>query len=215
MKLVKMIGLAATMAATTMAFVGTSLTFANTESIVLCTQPELLCEESDWAGNFEEHQAAITLLATNPELKTSSGTIICKKSSLLISLLNLLLSSIISHVLDFLNNECNLGKTKCEATTEELGALLFKHGSKSLEASVEAALLEGRDTLMRMHCGNLINCIYSFVGPIFTMISPSGVLILTAKEAALTKTSGSLCPNESKWTATYTDTMESGLYIES
>jgi hypothetical protein len=228
MKLVKAFGLAAVAAMVAMAFVGASSASAEPGHIVLCTQPELVCEESNWAGLSEKKEATLTSTATNPELKSSLGTVTCKKSESVVTLLNTLSESGTGHVLKLSFSECSLGETKCEVTTEQLGALLFKHGANALEATVEAVLLEGKDTLQRLKCGSFINCVYSGKGAALTAHSSpvvknkkgevtdeGGLTQLLAKEAVLTAASGFLCPKSSLWTATYVDSMAHGLFIES
>jgi len=215
MKLIKMLGLAAVAAMAAMAIVGASSASAETGNIVLCAKLILKCTNTaDQAG--EGGNVTITASATNPELKSSIGTVKCASSKSVVTLLNKLGLSITGHVLELSFSECFLGKTECKVKTEELGALLFKHHPENpLEAIVEATLLEGKDTLQRLTCGALINCVYSGEGAALTAHSSmEGLTQLLAKEAILSKTSG-LCPETSKWTATYVDSMATGLWIES
>ncbi|HEX7246191.1 MAG TPA: hypothetical protein VF245_11555 [Solirubrobacterales bacterium] len=204
MRLIKMLGLAAVAAMVAMAFVGASSASADATHIVLCEKAELEC------GSPFPNPTTIVAHATNPELKTSLGTVICKKSLTETTLLNELSTLGVGHILALSFEECALGKTACTVTVTSLGLLSF----------VKTGALEGTakstgGTKANVHCGFLINCNYGGEPTLAVHSSATGETKLLATENTVLAEEGEkfVCPDESKWIATYTAL--GTMYIES
>lgn len=206
MRYIKMLGLAAMATMVAMAFVGASSAMAEPEHplIVLCEEPELICEEGNWAPNPTEIHAE-TLPSEPPVLLSSIGSVLCEHSLARLTLLNELAKLIEGHLLALnFTGECHLGSTKCTVTVNGLGGLSFTPDEVKLAAIVQAIPLEGKETNATVKCGFLINCTFS-AEPETKLLAHSdekGHLLLLAKKAPLKRASG-FCPETAEWDATY------------
>jgi len=204
MKLVKIFSLTAIATIATMAFVGTSAASADPDSVVLCLEPELLCEKGNWWPN----PTTIIAHATNPKILSSVGTIECEKALLELTLLNQLAKLIQGHVLSWnLEGNCHLGSTKCTVTTAEVGALSLTHGPNPLEWIWVATPLVGessKNTVKTVKCGFLINCTFTLgeETKLTATNSGEGTVTVTANEAEIKSSSG-FCPATAKLDGTY------------
>lgn len=223
MKLVKTFSLAAITAMVAMAFVGTTSTLGNTETVVLCKSAELACE-NPWPNptTLTGHTVNTPLMLTN------IGTITCEESSAEVVLQNELSEQPVGHISTFtLEGNCHLGTTACVVTVNELGGASAIHGPNPLEAIItaEPLPLEGAasmHTSANIKCGAFINCTYTLDGiNVIATSNEAGELTLEANKTAMTNSKGFICPKIVEMDATYQavdpKTFEplTGLYIES
>jgi len=213
-KLVKILSLAAVAAIAAMAFIGASTASANTKSVVLCKNTELVCE-NPWPN-----PTTITGHATNPKLLSSVGTVECEKSLAEITLLNTLASLITAHILSLnFEGNCHLGSTKCEVTVKETGGISITHGANELEwigVAIPLPLGEtSMNTVANVKCGFLINCTYTGgeETETKTINGPEGEATVVAEKAPLKRSAG-FCPATSEWDATYVG-LGTKLWLES
>jgi hypothetical protein len=195
MRFLEMLGFSAVATLAVMAFVGAPGANANSEYVVFCKQPELVCAP----GN--QYPLELTLLGTasNPFLKTNIGTVKCNTSHLEAVGLNHLSKSLIKHLqkLSFTGN-CNLSGIGCTFTTTALGLLTLTR-SGPLQA---AALSTG--TRLLVQCGALIHCVYGGE-PVLAVTSTTETqaATITAANAIWTPLEGFLCPAKAESTAVY------------
>jgi len=195
MTLVRMLGLAGVAAMVAMALAGASSAMANATSIVLCEKAELVCETP-----FPNPTTTVGH-AVNPEVKTSLGTVVCKKSLAELTLLNNLGTLLTAHVLALTFEECALGKTACTVTINALGLVSY---TKSGALTAYARSTGG--TKATVVCGSLINCKYGGEPTLLVHSSTNGETKLLASESTLLIEEGGkfICPDTSKWVAVYT-----------
>jgi hypothetical protein len=212
MQSIRILAIAAAAAFSVMAFIGASTASANTKSVVLCKDAELICEN----GAGWPNPTTISAHATSPKLLSSVGTMECPKSLIGITLLNKLSTLISSNILALeFEGSCHLGPTKCTFATNEVGGLSFVHGPLSLEAiATGVASSGGFQTTFTVHCSFLVNCTYGLGGvELVAHSSGTGELTLVSNEAEITEKVG-VCPEITRWDATYVG-LGGGLYIES
>ncbi|HEX7244390.1 MAG TPA: hypothetical protein VF245_02345 [Solirubrobacterales bacterium] len=193
MKLVKMLSLAVIVFA--LALASASSASANATTIVLCENAELVCETP-----FPNPTTTVGH-AVNSEVKTSLGTVVCKKSLAELTLLNELSSLVVAHVLSLSFEECALGKTACTVTVTQLGLVSYtKTGALTANAQSTGG------TKANVHCGLLINCNYGGEPTLKVHSSATGETKLLATESTVLAEEGEkfVCPDTSKWVATYT-----------
>jgi len=198
MRLVKTINLAVVAAFAAMTFVGPSPASAFTSAVVLCKNPELVCE------NRWPNPTTIVVHAINPRILSSVGTIECEKSLTEITLLNTLAILILAHILSStLEGNCHLGSTKCTVTVEQVGGISFTHGINSLEwRGVFVPLPLGEtsmNTKKNIKCGFLINCTYEGGEETELTVTNNGegVATIIGNETPLKRSAG-FCPEVSK-----------------
>ncbi|HEX7245195.1 MAG TPA: hypothetical protein VF245_06470 [Solirubrobacterales bacterium] len=193
MKHAKVFGLATIASIGAMVFIGTSTATANSNTIVLCANAELECESPF------PNPTTIVAHATNVQLRLVIGTIICEKSLLETTLLNVLANSLVEHFLSLTFEKCNLGKTACTVTVETLGLLTW---TKSGALTGNAKSTGG--TRFVPICGSLVNCKYGGE-PTSPIHSEGGEFKLLATETTILAEEGEkfICPGEMKWIATY------------
>jgi hypothetical protein len=194
MRPTKMLGLAV-FAAMVATVPGASSASANSTYIVLCEKAELECESP-----FPNPTSTVGH-AIEPKLLTSLGTTVCENSLAELTLLNTLSSLLVAHVLSLTFNGCRLGKTKCEVTVNTLGLVSYtKTGALTANAKSTGG------TKATVKCGSLINCKYGGEPTLSVHSSESGETTLLATETTILTEEGEkfICPNTSKWVATYT-----------
>jgi len=203
MRPIKMLGLAVVMAMAVMAFIGASAASAHPDTIVLCEEPELLCD------NPYPDPTTTVWHAEDPEFHTSVGTIICDESLMELTWLNELDDVILTHVLALtFTGNCKLGGTACTVSTIKLGDTELNH-MESLEA-LEFSL---GGTEVNLKCGSLINCTLGGTYSERLHSLNDGMTHLLTEEAQITSIKGFLCPKVIKLDANYLALGE--YYIES
>ncbi len=203
MRLIKMLGLGMVAAIAAMALVGVGS--ASAHSTALCKTNELPCKSPLPSGT------AITGAlesGTTAKLKSSIGTVECKKSPTSGKTTSGLATSVSGSITALKFEECKLGETSCTVTTEGLpyaASVLVIPGTMNGEFTV-------KNPSATVKCGALINCTFGFESVNLTVDGGAPAKLL-AKEERLTLEKGFICPGESFWTATYTITAPNPLFI--
>jgi hypothetical protein len=201
-----MFGLVAVAAVAAMAFVGASSAMA--ESTVLCSTTENPCASHALTNTHVEGKTAV---GADTTLVAGSLTVLCTETggvpaSIILGEVLTLAAPLIGHfsLIDF--NNCKRGTEACEVNTIKLGLLeLLRNGGDS-----GTAKSSGSEVLVK--CGSFIHCVYGGTPSLTAAGGAPGTI--TATNAVLTVVSGFFCPEESKWTATYTIALPNPVHIE-
>jgi hypothetical protein len=210
-RLIKMLGLAATAAIAVMAFVGLSSASANFATTLCSVHPEALnkCPEA----NSLEHKH---IEAESKHALLKAGfTILCKKSLILGQSLLLTAAGtrFIGHVETLTFEECSGGKV---TVVDKTGLLLLLKTALNL-GDVTAHGFEVLAEQLGEHCvyGGVAAGLHA-LGHETLADKTLHHAKVTANEVSLEELEGGFfCPNTAKWTATYTITLPLPVFIAS
>jgi hypothetical protein len=194
MRLIKMLGLTAVAAISSMAFLSASAS-ANNANIVLCKKAELNCTDPF------PNPTTIFAHAIDPKLLGSSGAVLCQESLMEVEVLNVLAPTLIGHIKSLIfTGPCKVGLLNCPVfETKTLGLL-----TGTIAGELRASLVSNGGTTIFVECaGGAIKCTFGGTPTLTGASTGAGVTTVTANEVELTR-SGSSCPTVAKWDATYT-----------
>ncbi len=214
MRLIKVFGLALVAAIASMALIGASSALAT--STVICTKNVLVCPEANQVVLKEIH-----LLATDPTLVSSFGTVLCEFGLIKGEVLHLA-SPLQVHLKELKYINCKLGKNACtEVKTTHLGLPHLLKTGPNLGEVLDLAVDLGAGaqfTTVHVVCSGL-DCEYKgeslvghAVGTQGTEAEPKAGSIKYSGNAVKVA-GGFLCPKESTLSATYVDLHIPELYI--
>jgi len=198
-KAIKMLGLAAVAAISTMALFGASSAMATFDT-ALCSEPspKLECPA-------EKQVKHVHFLAEDGTLVTTVGTVLCKYALVSAEVLALGKPLLIHYLKEGLTyTECKLGLVKCTAETVHYGLLDLLKTAADLGELIDLPV-EGKYTEVHVVCGEVIDCTYKGENLKGHALSAEGTSNgrVTYTNALVEKTGGLLCPKEAKLNATF------------
>lgn len=202
MKRTTMLVLAAVAALACTAFAGVSPAFAS--KTVLCKASGSSCT----AGNVYPSGTALKASSSNVSIVTNLGTANCSESSLEGKTNSAEADPLPGELTTWTLGGCKLGGTSCTATGENLpysasvAASEGGNGSMALHGS-------GGEVSWNFTCGVIVKCKLSFE-PTLT-VEGGNPAHLSASQTM--KKTGSLCPKEAKFTASYSVTSPQPAYV--
>ncbi len=208
MKYVKMLGLAAVVAAAVMAFVGPASAMAETGT-TLCKTNETPCSA---ANQYTTGQVISGHLKTGTiaKLKAGVATVECNESAVSLEQTSSggASSSVAGKILSLSFNNSG-GACNCKVTVETLGSGNISHNAGTMNGEIT-----GSGTKVKIECGTT-TCIYA--GAITKNLTALGGAApeVIANEAELEKQTGSgaLCAKVADWHAEYTVTSPTPIYV--
>jgi hypothetical protein len=196
-RLIKMTGLAAVVAAVAMALIGAG----SASATVLCKENKSPCGS---AYPVPTSISASLKAGTTAKLVSSLGTVECSVSTssgetttagtpLLGTIKTLTFSS------------CVLGKTACTVTSEDLPFKASISASGGGNGSMTVSDSGKGEPRAFVKCGSAIECIFGQTSATLTAIGSSTAPLLKAEaiELKIKKNEGFICPSSAKWTAEY------------
>lgn len=208
MRSIKVFGLALVAAVASTALIGASS--ASATSTVICKENVLVCP----AGS----QVVLKLLhglATDPQLLTSFGTILCEFGLISAEVLHLA-KPLQVHLKELKYINCKLGGTACTVTTTQLGLPHLLKTGVNLGEILDTKNGAGFFTQVKTVCGESLSCEYKGENLVGHAIGTqaggtAGSIKYTGK--AVRTAGGFLCPKESELHATYVDLHGPELFI--
>jgi hypothetical protein len=212
MRYTKVIGLVAVAAIVAMAFVGASSAMANGETS-WCKVRQIPCQ----AANLYPGGTHFKAEATNTELLTSLGVIVCGSSVLLGNLLNELANPLLGEITALTYANCTLNGNACEVKSPAVGHLLF------LRTAGYAGTATSHNTSTLVKCVAAgIHCVFGGLR-VLTFTSTGGGAEKEEKEGVpteeeetkdkVTKESGALCPATAEWDTRYVFSLPTPIYL--
>jgi len=212
MKAIRMIGLAAVAAISAMALFGASSAMAKFDTM-LCSEasPLLVCPEAKRVKH-------VHLLAEDPTLVTSVGTVLCEYALISAEVLGLGKPQLIHFLKEGLTyTKCKLGLVECKTLgTVHYGLLDLLKTASDLGVLTDLPV-EGKYTEVYVVCGELINCTYKLEKPEGHALSAGAGSNgrVTYTNAPVQKVGGILCPKETFLNATFASLPGAPIWIRS
>jgi hypothetical protein len=204
MRFIKMLGIAAVMAAAAMALVGTSSALAGPTS--LCGSHEDECDSP-----FAKGTTIVGLAENNPPahpllLNTNSVDVICEHSEIKGKTDAVLGNPLSGTVTSLTWSNCEThGGTECDVTTVKNGTMLL------LRTGLDVGTMQSHGTEVNVDCGSFIDCTYGGL-PSLDVEGGSPAKV-SAKNITLEETAGTFCPDTAQWLALYEITSPNPLHL--
>ena len=208
MRTFKLLGLAGIAAIAAMAFLG-----AGTASATK------LCKTAAEAGACASSYASgtkISASSTEALLKTNLGTVICKKSAVSGKTTTAGGGAgvpVAGTVETLTFSECKLGSTSCTATAVHLTYTASVAWTSGNNGTFTVGKGTGGAPGAHVVCGSLIDCTFTGEGIQLDVDGGAPALVLAKEEVLAKESGGFFCPSTSTWTATYSVSTPTPLFI--
>lgn len=164
----------------------------------LCSAEEEVCVEK----NIYKEGTIIKAVKTEASFKSSSGTVTCTESSTEGETMAEAGAPLPTYFTEFAFSKCTLEKTSCTVAAVHLGYLALME--RTAKEAGTLSIVDGGEGKpgVKIECGKTISCTLS-AEEVVLDVGGGNPGSIKAKEEVLKKESGSACPAEVFWTATY------------